>query len=59
MSCAVRSQILFSPKSVKEPAAKDSFEEFQKVWERSNLVQDAWYVALDRGKYVGMTEVMV
>ena len=27
------------------------------MWERSNLVQDAWYVALDRGKYVGMTEL--
>jgi len=39
-----------------EPAAKESFEEFQKVWERSNLVQDAWFVALDRGEYVGMTE---
>ena len=27
------------------------------MWERSNLVQDAWFVALDRGKYVGMTEL--
>ena len=39
-----------------EPAVKESFEEFQKVWERPNLVQDAWFVALDRGAYVGMTE---
>ena len=27
------------------------------MWERSNLVQDAWFVALDRGEYVGMTEL--
>ena len=40
-----------------EPAVRDSFEEFQKVWERSNLVQDAWFVALDKGEYVGMTEL--
>ena len=40
-----------------EPAVRKSFEEFQKVWERSNLVQDAWFVALDKGKYVGMTEL--
>ena len=41
-----------------EPAVRDSFEEFQKVWERSNLVQDAWFVALDKGEYVGMTELL-
>ena len=28
------------------------------MWERSNLVQDAWFVALDRGEYVGMTEFL-
>ena len=28
------------------------------MWERSNLVQDAWYVALDKGEYVGMTEIL-
>lgn len=39
-----------------EPAVKRSFEEFQKVWQRSNLVYDAWFVALDRGEYVGLTE---
>ena len=38
------------------PPVRKSFEEFQKVWERSNLVQDAWFVALDQGQYVGMTE---
>ena len=27
------------------------------MWERSNLVQDAWFVALDKGEYVGMTEL--
>ena len=31
------------------PPVRDSFEEFQKVWQRSNLVQDAWFVALDQG----------
>ncbi len=39
-----------------KPAVQRSFEEFQKVWQRSNLVQDAWFVALDQGEYVGMTE---
>ena len=38
------------------PPIRKSFEEFQKVWQRSNLVQDAWFVALDQGEYVGMTE---
>ena len=40
-----------------EPAIQRSFEEFQKVWQRSNFVQDAWFVALDKGEYVGMTEL--
>lgn len=40
-----------------EPPTKVPFEEFQKVWERSNLVPDAWFVALDRGEYVGSTDV--
>ena len=40
-----------------EPAVRDAFEEFQKVWERSNFVQDACFVALDKGEYVGMTEL--
>ena len=39
------------------PAVQRSFEEFQKVWQRSNFVQDAWLVALDKGEYVGMTEL--
>ncbi len=40
-----------------EPVVRKSFEEFRKVWQRSNLVQDAWYVALDKGQCVGMTEL--
>lgn len=39
-----------------EPSVRDSFEEFQKVWQRPNRVQDAWSVALGQGEYVGMTE---
>lgn len=39
-----------------ELSVRDSFEEFQKVWQRSNRVQDAWSVALGQGEYVGMTE---
>ncbi len=39
-----------------ELAVRKSFEEFQKVWQQSNLVYDAWFVALDRGEYVGLTE---
>ena len=27
------------------------------MWERSNLVQDAWFVSLDKGEHVGMTEL--
>ncbi len=40
-----------------EPPTKVPFEEFQKVWERTNLVPDAWFVALDKGEYVGSTDV--
>ena len=40
-----------------EPAVRDSFEEFQKVWERANLVQDAWFVSLAKDEHVGMTEL--
>ena len=40
-----------------EPPAKVPFEEFQKVWERTNHVTDAWFVALDKGEYVGSTDV--
>lgn len=40
-----------------EPSSKVPFEEFQKVWERSNFVPDAWFVALDKGNYVGSTDV--
>ncbi len=40
-----------------EPPAKVPFEEFQKVWERTNHVPDAWFVALDKGEYVGSTDV--
>ncbi|MCY4093386.1 MAG: GNAT family N-acetyltransferase [Caldilineaceae bacterium] len=40
-----------------ETPAKVSFEEFQKVWDRSNHVPDAWFVALDNGEYVGSTDV--
>ncbi len=31
------------------------FEEFQKVWGRTNLVPDGWYVPLDNDEYVAMT----
>lgn len=40
-----------------EPPSKVPFEEFQKVWERTNLIPDAWFVALDGGEYVGMTNL--
>ena len=40
-----------------EPPSKVPFEEFQKVWERTNLIPDAWFVALDNGEYVGMTNL--
>ena len=40
-----------------EPPAKMPFEEFQKVWERTNLIADAWFVALDNGEYVGMSNL--
>ena len=40
-----------------EPPSKVPFEEFQKVWERKNLVPDAWFVAIDNGEYVGMTNL--
>ncbi len=38
-----------------EPPMKAPFDEFQKVWERTNLVTDGWFVALDNGEYVGMS----
>lgn len=40
-----------------EPPSQVPFEEFQKIWERTNLVPDAWFVALDQGEYVGMTNL--
>ena len=40
-----------------EPPSKVPFEEFQKVWERKNLLPDAWFVAIDNGEYVGMTNL--
>lgn len=40
-----------------EPPSKVPFEEFQKVWERNNLLPDAWFVAVDNGEYVGMTNL--
>ena len=40
-----------------EPPSKVPFEEFQKVWERTNLLPDAWFVAVDNGEYVGMTNL--
>ena len=40
-----------------EPPSKVPFEEFQKVWERTNLLPDAWYVAVDNDEYVGMTNL--
>ena len=51
LGCAIAQDI---PSS--EPSVRDSFEEFQKVWQRSIRVQDAWSVALGQGEYVGMTE---
>ncbi len=40
-----------------EAQAKKPFEEFQKVWERQNLVSDGWFVAVDNGGYVGMSNL--
>ena len=40
-----------------EPPSKVPFEEFQKIWERTNLLPDAWFVAVDNGEYVGMTNL--
>ena len=40
-----------------EPPSKLPFEEFQKVWERTNLVPDAWFVALQNGQYVAMSDL--
>lgn len=40
-----------------EPPSKVPFEEFQKIWERTNLLSDAWFVAIENGEYVGMTNL--
>ncbi len=40
-----------------EPPSKVAFEEFQKIWARTNLLPDAWFVAIDNGEYVGMTNL--
>ena len=42
-----------------EPAGRDTFEEFQKVWERSNLVQDALDSGARRGHIRGNDGVLV
>jgi GNAT superfamily N-acetyltransferase len=36
-----------------DPPAEVSFEEWMKVWERSDLLRDAWFVAIHKGEYVG------
>ena len=40
-----------------EPPTKVPFEEFQKVWGRTNLVPDGWFVPLDNDEYVAMTNL--
>lgn len=40
-----------------EPPQKVPFEEFQKIWERSNLLTDGWFVAVDNGEFVGMSNL--
>ena len=40
-----------------EPPSKLPFEEFQKVWERTNLIPEAWFVAVDNGEFVGMSNL--
>lgn len=36
---------------------KPPFEEWRKVWTRSNLIPDAWWVAVQNGLYVGQTNL--
>ena len=40
-----------------EPPSKLPFEEFQKVWERTNLVPDAWFVALHNGRQTEVNRI--
>jgi len=38
-----------------KPPTKMPFEEWQKVWTRTNLLPDAWWIAVQDGHYVGET----
>lgn len=40
-----------------EPPTRVPYEEWQKVWQRSNLLPDGWFVAVHDGRYVGTTNL--
>lgn len=40
-----------------KPPTKMPFDEWQKVWTRTNLLPDAWWIAVQDGQYVGQTNL--
>jgi GNAT superfamily N-acetyltransferase len=36
-----------------DPFAEVTFEDWMKIWDRPNLLRDAWFVAIHNGEYVG------
>src|SRR5690606_23520676 len=40
-----------------EPITEVPFEEWMKLWDRPNLLPDAWFIAVHDGEYVGSTNL--
>lgn len=40
-----------------KPPTKTPFAEWQKIWSRTNLIPDAWWIAVQGGQYVGQTNL--
>ena len=40
-----------------KPPTKMPFAEWQKIWTRTNLIPDAWWIAVQDGQYVGQTNL--
>lgn len=40
-----------------KPPTKMPFDEWQKIWTRTNLIPDAWWIGVQDGQYVGQTNL--
>ena len=40
-----------------KPPTKMPYAEWQKIWTRTNLIPDAWWIAVQDGQYLGQTNL--